>query len=78
MAKQARVYNVYEEVHSDIGLRDHDEVQITRSLIGEQWAVSEAQAVSRYCYKTGRYAETFHEWAGDTGRIVRIVAEVKA
>lgn len=77
MKKPNQLYNILEECQNDIGLRDHDEIQTYSRKIGEQWAVSEAQAVARYCYKTKRKAWDIYEWEGDTGATVRLVAELK-
>lgn len=77
MKKQNRLYEIFEVTLYDVGLRDHEEIEKEETYVGEQWAVSEAQAVSRYCYKNGCRSYEYYEWAGDTGRVTRIVARLK-
>jgi hypothetical protein len=77
MRKPNQLYEIFIIENFDIGLRDHEEIETEVEKIGEQWAVSERQAVSRFCYKTNCRSVEFHEWEGDTGRTTRIIARLK-
>ena len=77
MRKPNQLYEIFIIENFDIGLRDHEEIETEVEKIGEQWAVSEIQAVSRFCYKANCRSVEFHEWEGDTGRTTRIIARLK-
>ena len=45
------------------------EITTRHFIVGETWAVSEAQAVNNWCYRTRHHNPTVHEWADDGARI---------
>ncbi len=72
------LYDIYLEERFDIGMRDHDEIETRITLIGSQFAVSERQAVSRFCWKNNLRSSTIIEQEGDTGRECTVFAKEHA
>ena len=78
MKKPNQLYEMFIIEKFDVGRRFRDDIETNIEKVGEQWAVSERQAVSRFCYKCNCRSFEFHEWEGDTGRTVQVVAKLKA
>lgn len=76
MKRRDKLYDIFRLDILDVNMRDHEEPEEIYQKIGEQLAVSEAQAVSRYCYKNGIRSIMFSNYEGDTGRMTYIEAKI--